>query len=131
MKTRIWRAAGLAALAILLSTAGTRAPGQNPVPQAQGMPTMGDIVLVYGVGGVLTRDGVLWQFRPDTGAWVTVDEAFKKEGRATHVLPLPVPVAEVADMESFGFIVTRSGNCWLYDLEKDRWRDAGPPPKRQ
>jgi len=98
---------------------------------AQGPTGSGDIALVYGVGGVLTRDGILWQYRPDKGSWVTVDDAFSEEGRETHVLPLPVAVGEIAQMESFGFLVTKSGACWLYDLEKDRWRDVGPPPARR
>ena len=130
MKTMRWRAACLAVLAVLFLAGGLAGPGTQPVALAAGSGPMGEIVLSYGVGGVLTRDGTLWQFRPDTGAWVTVDDAFGKEGQETHVLPLPVPVAEIAAMESFGFIVTRSGGCWLYDLEKDHWREIGPPPRR-
>jgi hypothetical protein len=30
-------------------------------------------------------------------------------------------------MQSFGFIVTDSGTCWLYDVEKDRWQEIGAP----
>jgi len=130
MKGLAWRVAVLGLMGFLLFAGGSGAPGPDGVALAAGSAGPGEIVLSYGVGGVLTGDGILWQFRPDTGAWVTVDAAFDKEGRKTHVLPLPVPVAEIADMESFGFIVTRSGNCWLYDLEKDSWREIGPPPKR-
>lgn len=123
MRIDRWKAMLLGAIAVLF------AMGWGPV-SASGGPSAGDIVLAYGVGGVLTSDGTLWSFRPDTGAWVTVDDAFEKEGRATHVLPLPVHVSEIADMESFGFILTRSGGCWLYDLEKNSWREVGPPPRR-
>lgn len=130
MKTMRWRAAGLAVLAVFFIFGGLAGPGTSPVALAAGSGPMGNIALACGVGQVLTLDGTLWQFRPDTGAWVTVDEAFGKEGRQTHILPLPVKVAEIADMESFGFIVTRSGGCWLYDLEKDQWREIGPPPRR-
>jgi hypothetical protein len=124
------KAALLAAVSVLTVVGVSGFPGKVGMATAAGSPSMGPIVLAYGVGGVLTQDGTLWQFRPDTGAWVTVDAAFDKEGRKTHVLPLPVPVGEIADMESFGFLVTRSGNCWLYDLEKDNWREIGPPPRR-
>ncbi len=124
------RIASLAAVSMLAAIGVSGFPGRVGMATAAGSSSMGPIVLVYGVGGVLTQDGTLWQFRPDTGAWVTVDAAFDKEGRKTHVLPLPVPVGEIADMESFGFLVTRSGNCWLYDLEKDNWREIGPPPRR-
>jgi hypothetical protein len=125
------RVACLAAVSILAVVGVSGLLGRVGRATAAGSSSMGQIVLAWGVGGVLTQDGTLWQFRPDTGAWVTVDDAFDKEGRKTHVLPLPVPVGEIADMESFGFLVTRSGNCWLYDLEKDSWREIGPPPRRQ
>jgi hypothetical protein len=124
------KAAVLGAIAVLFALGWGPIPGTATLSGAAGRPSAGEIVLIYGVGGVLTSDGTLWQFRPDTGAWVTVDAAFEKEGRTTHVLPLPVPVAEIAEMESFGFILTRAGGCWLYDLEKDSWREIGPPPRR-
>ena len=44
-----------------------------------------------------------------------------------NVLPLPVPASEVSRMEGFGFIVTRSGQCWLYNLDSNRWENIGRP----
>jgi hypothetical protein len=102
---------------------GSAAWAQSPEP-------MGNILLAYAPGGVLTTDGTLWQFHPEKGAWITIDEAFRGQEKETHVLPLPVPAAEIARMESFGFLITRSGGCWLFDLERDRWRDLGHPPRR-
>ena len=34
------------------------------------------IVAVYGVGGVLSDDGILWQYMPEERQWMTIDEAF-------------------------------------------------------
>ena len=105
-------------------------PTQNAaLAQATGTAP-GKILLAFAPGGVLTRDGTLWTFRPDKGVWMTIDEGFQEEGHPTHILPLPVPVTDIVEMESFGFLVTRSGDCWLYDLEKDRWRETGPPPRK-
>lgn len=91
-------------------------------------PLKNEVVLAFGPNGVLTRDGTLWVYRPDKGIWLTIDDSFAEEGHATHVLPLPVPATEIAQMQSFGFIVTTSGSCWFYDLSKDRWKDIGVPP---
>lgn len=91
-------------------------------------PVMGQILLAYGVGGVLTKDGMLWTYRPDQGKWLTVDQAFAEQERTTHVLPLPVAAASITQMQSFGFLVTKTGTCWLYDLEKDVWKEIGAPP---
>jgi hypothetical protein len=88
----------------------------------------GEIMLAFGPGQVLTRDGTLWQYRPDKATWLTMDQAFAEEGRKTHVHPLPVPATQIAQMQSFGFLVTTSGSCWFYDLEKDRWKEIGAPP---
>ena len=30
-------------------------------------------------------------------------------------------------MEGFGFIVTRGGACWLYNLDSNRWENIGRP----
>ena len=84
-----------------------------------------------GVGGVIGEDGNLWQYMPDRKKWVSIDEAFKGEDRETHVLPLPVAVKDIQFMESWGFLVTRSGECWHYDLESNRWQNVGPPPMRR
>lgn len=97
------------------------------IPQA---PGSGEVVMAFGVGGVLTRDGALWQYRLDTRDWVTIDQAFEDQGQDTHILPLPVRVSEISSMESFGFIITRGGDCWLYDLEEDKWENVGRPSGR-
>jgi hypothetical protein len=85
------------------------------------------VVATYGVGGVLKADGGLYQWRPEKKQWVTIDESFKLDGETRKVLPLPVPASEVARMEGFGFIVTRSGACWLYNLDSNRWENIGRP----
>jgi hypothetical protein len=84
---------------------------------------------VFGVGGVLTADGALWQYRPEKQDWVTIDQAFKEDSKDTKILPLPVAGQEIAYLESFGFLVTRSGDCWLYDLENNRWENIGRPSR--
>ena len=87
----------------------------------------GSIVLVWGVGGVLTDDGTLWQFRPESRRWVTVDQSFALDGERRKVLPLPVSAGEIADMRGFGFIVTKGGSAWLYNLDSDAWENIGAP----
>lgn len=127
----VWKAV-VAGLGLAVLMIGVLAwPGPWGDFRADAGPATGDILLVYGVGGVLTRDGTLWQYRPDQSTWLTVDEAFEQEGQTTHILPLPVPASTIAKMDSFGFILTNSGSCWLYDLEKDRWREIGSPPARR
>ena len=87
-----------------------------------------DVVCTYGVGGVLTADGTLWQYRPDLDKWLTIDEAFRQEGRETaKVLPLPVPADQIADMATWGFILSKSGDLWLYEMASDSWRHLDPP----
>jgi hypothetical protein len=85
------------------------------------------IVATYGVGGVLKSNGNLYQWRPESRKWVTIDESFRLDGETRRVLPLPVPAGEVARMEGFGFIVTRSGVCWLYNLDSNTWENIGRP----
>jgi hypothetical protein len=85
------------------------------------------IVGVYGVGGVIGEDGTLWQYMPDRKKWLTIDEAFRGEGQETQILPLPVGADEIQSMESWGFLVTRDGTCWHYDLEENRWQNVGTP----
>jgi len=85
------------------------------------------VVATYGVGGVLKSNGFLYQWRPEKKVWVTIDESFRMDGETRKVLPLPVGASEVARMEGFGFIVTRSGNCWLYNLDSNRWENIGRP----
>jgi hypothetical protein len=85
------------------------------------------ILGVYGVGGVISESGTLWQYHPGEKRWMTIDEAFKIDKRETHILPLPVPAAQIRFMESFGFLVTKDGHVWQYDLEQNRWQDIGTP----
>ena len=121
---RSWLALGvgvgfsIAACALLLWPAG-------PSPARAGPG--GHIAITWGVGGVLTDDGRLWQFRPESREWVTVDQSFALDGERRKVLPLPVPVRQIADMEGFGFLVTKSGSAWLYNLETDSWENIGAP----
>jgi hypothetical protein len=89
----------------------------------------GDIAGTFGVGGVLTRQGKLWQYRPDKKKWVSLDESFGLEGKSTSTAPLPVPVSEIRFMETFGFLVTHSGDSWLYNFDKNRWDAIGQPPR--
>jgi hypothetical protein len=97
-------------------------------PASPAGPERGGLVATYGVGGVLTRDGELWQYRPDRSRWLTLDESFGLEGKPTKLVPLPVAAADVKLMETFGFLVTRKDECWLYDLDKNAWSNIGAPP---
>jgi hypothetical protein len=90
-------------------------------------PSGSSVVATYGVGGVLKSNGFLYQWRPEKKVWVTIDESFRMDGENRKVLPLPVGASEVARMEGFGFIVTRSGTCWLYNLDSNRWENIGRP----
>ncbi len=94
---------------------------------AQSTPAAASVVLVFGVGGVLTADGGLWSYLPDRDRWVTIDEAFALQDRQTHILPLPIPADAIAQMASFGFLVAKNGDCWLYEIERDRWKKLPPP----
>ena len=91
------------------------------------------VIGVYGVGGVLSDDGILWQYMPEQRRWMTIDEAFAEggqfagSGQESHILPLPVPVEEIAYMESWGFLVTRDSIAWHYDLRSNRWENIGRP----
>jgi len=97
-------------------------------PAQAAAPASGSsVVATYGVGGVLKSNGFLYQWRPEKKVWVTIDESFRMDGETRKVLPLPVGASEVARMEGFGFIVTRSGNCWLYNLDSNRWENIGRP----
>jgi hypothetical protein len=94
-------------------------------------PAPSRIVGVYGVGGVIGEDGTLWQYLPDRKQWLTIDAAFQGEARETHILPLPVPVQDIQFMQSFGFLVTKGGKVWHYDLNANRWDEIGPPPAKR
>ncbi|MBD3335282.1 MAG: hypothetical protein GF355_07170 [Candidatus Eisenbacteria bacterium] len=126
---------------ILLSRSGLLATGcallaagawllwpASHAPQAG--PADQEIVMAYGPGGVLTRDGGLWQYRPENREWVSIDQSFREQGLESHVLPLPVPAEQIREMASFGFLVTKSGACWLFDVESDEWIDIGTPSDR-
>ena len=85
------------------------------------------VVGVFGVGGIIADDGALWQYLPDEKRWMTIDEAFQRDGRETHILPLPVTAKEIRFMESWGFLVTQEGKIWQYDLDANRWQNIGTP----
>ena len=117
--------AGFALVAALTLSGG---PGVDRPAAVEAAPSTGSsIVATYGVGGVLKSDGKLWQWRPERKQWVTIDESFRLDGETRKVLPLPVVASEVARMEGFGFLVTRGGNCWLYNLDSNVWENIGRP----
>jgi hypothetical protein len=89
--------------------------------------TPGPILLAWGVGGVLTKDGTIWQYRPEARRWVTIDQSFTLDGEKRTLLPLPVPASEIESMQGFGFLLTRAGVAWLYDLDENRWKNIGKP----
>jgi hypothetical protein len=131
--TRIAVAVGMAALIVLpLALSGGQSGAQSrsssttrvvrPAPSKPGR-----IVQIWGVGGVLTQDGTLWQYRPEARRWVTIDQSFALDNEKRSVLPLPVSASEVALMQGFGFLVTRSGEAWIYDLDENRWQNVGRP----
>ena len=117
---------GLAGFALVaaLTLAGS-IPGERPAPAEAAAGS--SIVATYGVGGVLKSDGNLYQWRPERKQWVTIDESFRLDGETRKILPLPVVATEVARMEGFGFLVTRGGTCWLYNLDSNRWENIGRP----
>ena len=94
---------------------------------SQAAPAGSSVVATYGVGGVLKSNGSLYQWRPEKKTWVTIDESFRLDGETRKVLPLPVAASDVARMEGFGFIVTKSGSCWLYNLDTNKWENIGRP----
>lgn len=117
---------GLAGLALVaaLTLAGSLS-GDRPAPAEAAAAS--SIVATYGVGGVLKSDGNLYQWRPERKQWVTIDESFRLDGETRKILPLPVGATDVARMEGFGFLVTRGGTCWLYNLDSNRWENIGRP----
>jgi hypothetical protein len=124
MRKTWWWAAGLA-LVIGTVAAGLGAGGSSVAATST---SSASIVATYGVGGVLKTDGNLYQWRPERHQWVTIDESFKIDGESNrNVLPLPVAPSEVVRMEGFGFLVTRSGACWLYNLDSNKWENIGRP----
>ena len=131
MTQRFWPGAALGAALALAAMAGGYWLAPSPLAARAIPPKGGDrggLVATFGVGGILTRDGELWQYRPDRDKWITLDESFGLEGQATKVIPLPVPAEEIKFMETFGFLVTWSDECWLYDLDRQEWKKIGAPP---
>ena len=57
-----------------------------------------------------------WNHLADKGRWLSLDESFALEGQASKVVPLPVSPKEIRFMETFGFLVTRTDECWLYNV---------------
>jgi hypothetical protein len=86
-----------------------------------------EILRAFAVGGVLTADGTLWQYLPEKKRWYTIDEAFRAQGKETRILPLPVKAEEIADLSTWGFLVTSANVCWLYDIEQKRWVELPAP----
>jgi len=123
---RQWVAIGL--LAIPLTLVLALPSGRQSGSTAEAAPK-GRVLLAWGVGGVLTDDGTLWQFRPESRRWVTVDQSFALDGERRSVLPIPVPADQVADMQGFGFLVTREGSTWLYNLDSNKWESLGAPSR--
>ena len=116
-------------LLILGLAAATNAPAQSnaSASPANAGPAGSSVVRLIGVGLVLTADGTLWQYRPDRSVWETIDESFRQQGKVTHILPLPVAPESIHDMVTFGFLLTDAGDCWLYDINKDRWQKLASP----
>lgn len=89
----------------------------------------GNVLIAWGVGGVLTEEGTLWQYRPESKRWVTIDQSFALDGERRKVLPLPVAARAIESMQGFGFLVTRGGSAWLYNLDLNRWENIGRPAR--
>ena len=128
----LWQGAAFLAVAFLGGMAGSRflqpeAPSAGMVEFGARGETPG-VVATFGVGGVMTWEGELWQYRPDKKAWVTLDESFALEGQATKAVPLPVKPENIRHMETFGFLVDRDDTCWLYNIDEQRWESVGQPP---
>ncbi len=127
IRPRFALVARLALAGLALVVAFTLSGGAGAGRSAEAASTGTAIVATYGVGGVLKSDGKLYQWRPERKQWVTIDESFRLDGETRKVLPLPVVVTEVVRMEGFGFIVTRGGSCWLYNLDSNTWENIGRP----
>lgn len=120
-------AAAILIAALLLGASGSTL--DHPAAAQTPSNAPGDVLRIYGVGGVLTRDGTLWQYRPEKKRWLTIDEAFREQGKETRVLPLPVRPEEIREMVTWGFLLTESGVCWLYDIDANRWDPLTPPSR--
>lgn len=118
-------AAGLVLLCLSVLAGGVPS---TPPAAAQSPIGPGKILFTTGPGGVLASDGTLWVYRPDQEKWLSIDEAFRNEGKDTNILPLPVPVEKIQDMSTWGFFLTTEGELWMYDLSADTWKALPPPP---
>ena len=123
---RFWRRAGIAGLALALPTLIGSA--SLAAPQSGAAAEAGPILRLIAVGQVLTTDGRILNYNPETRQWQDIDEAFRVQDKETHILPLPVPAGSIREMVTFGFLLTDEGVCWLYNLETDRWEKVPPPP---
>jgi hypothetical protein len=112
-----------AGICFLLSGNSGPGPARAQV-QAQKSP---GVLRAFAVGGILTTDGMLWQYLPDKKRWLTIDEAFQAQGKETKILPLPVKAEEIADLSTWGFLVSVSGACWLYDIAQNKWVELPAP----
>jgi len=126
-----WRSLLRGALFLMVAFAGGMVGswvGRPGAPLASPVMTEGgSIVGTFGVGGVLNRDGKMWQYRPDKKKWITLDESFALEGQGTTTSPLPIPVSQIRFMETFGFLVADNDQCWLYNIDGKRWENVGRP----
>jgi len=113
----------LAIFAVVIGLAVLAGRGQT----ARAAAPSGNILMAWGVGGVLTDDGNLWQYRPESRKWVTVDQSFSLDGERRKVLPLPVAAQDIAQMQGFGFLITKAGVCWIYNLDENHWERIGAP----
>jgi hypothetical protein len=126
---QFWRGAAFLAAAFVGGMVGSWALHPD-LPEASEIHSgKGRVAGTFGVGGVLTTDGKLWQDRPDKTRWVTLDESFALEEQGTSAYPLPVPMESIRFMETFGFLVTQEDECWLYDVDQQRWKSVGTPPR--
>ena len=119
-------AIGLLAIPLSIVLSLPSGPGRGSPAEAA---PRGKVLMAWGVGGVLTDDGTLWQFRPESRRWVTVDQSFALDGERRSVLPIPVPADQVANMQGFGFLITKDGSAWLYNLDSNKWDNLGAPAR--
>jgi hypothetical protein len=121
------RTIAFASLAIFGGMLGS-ALFQPEAPRASTVNPEQRLVATFGVGGVVTAEGELWQYRPDKDRWLKLDESFALEGQASQIVPLPLPPAEIRIFETFGFFIDQDDKCWLYDIEEKHWAEIGSPP---
>lgn len=133
---RIALAVAIAMVSMLpLAARGQFPPASGLIAGAEGAAAAAEaaagarVVRIINVGTVLTEDGGVWVYRPDRGTWETLDDSFRSQGKETHIVPLPVTVERIGQMVTYGFILTSDGECWLYNMEEDRWQLLPQPPR--